>query len=143
MRESSSPVGGGERRCAQRFLMTMPLLYQVGNKKDDWHSGTIENISTAGIFFRCEDHADLKEHLQITFVLPSRLEQRGGARVSCSSEVVRIEPARGVGALLAVAVRILSSHLLPLKDKGDNSQGPKGLNGGDDGYSAALAPDTK
>jgi len=94
--------------------------------KSDWYYGTTENISAAGIFFRCEQLAECRTRLEIGFLLPSALEEGSGAKVVCTGEVVRLEPSQGMGVAPALAIKITYFRLLPWKDVRGESSGPEG-----------------
>jgi hypothetical protein len=125
MKGSPSQAGGGERRRAQRFPIKLPLQFRVW---DDtvWYSGMTENISTAGIFFRCQHMVEFKQRIEIGFVLGSLLEEGGAARVACSGEVVRTEPPQEPEDPPGVAVSVSFSQLLPLKKEEKKKHGPRG-----------------
>jgi hypothetical protein len=117
--------GGRDRRAARRFSISTPLFYRVWNKTD-WHHGTTENISTAGILFQSDVSSEPGVRLEIGFVLPSALREESGARVACSSEVVRCENPRGSGVRYTLAVRILFSQMQPWKDAPGGTFGRQG-----------------
>jgi len=124
MTEQPSSIGGGQdRRFARRFPISTPLSYRVWNETQ-WHHGTTENISTAGIFFRSEISAERGTQLEIGFVLPSALREGSGAWVTCTGEVIRREPSLDPGVPPALAVRIMFSQLKPWKDAPGDAFGP-------------------
>ena len=119
----SSGGGARDRRSARRFPIKTPLFYRVWNEAN-WHHGTTENISTSGIYFRCDQIADFGMRVEIGFVLPSALQEGSGARVACTGEVVRIEPSEDPEVSPALAVRIMFSQLRPWKNPVEGTDGP-------------------
>ena len=103
------------RRTARRFPIRTPILFRSWNEVD-WHHGTTENISSSGVYFRCEQPAEYGMRLEVGFVLPSALRGGSGARVACTGEVVRVEQSQETGVSPALALRIMFSQLRPWKD---------------------------
>jgi hypothetical protein len=102
----------GELRRAQRFPIRVPLRYRVVGEAD-WREGTTVNISSAGVFFRCEQTAERAMRMEIDFVLSAAPNENSGAEVVCSGEVVRLEPSQEAGGLPALAMNIMGYRLLP------------------------------
>ena len=77
-----------ENRQAERFPMKLPVRYREFGESD-WHGGTTENISAAGIFFRSHQSAEVHKHVEIDFVLRSGQNEPLGTQVVCLGEIVR------------------------------------------------------
>lgn len=82
------------------------------------------NISSAGVFFRCEQTAERAMRMEIDFVLSAAPNENSGAEVVCSGEVVRLEPSQEAGGLPALAMNIMGYRLLPWLGAGGEPGNP-------------------
>ena len=101
-----------ENRQAERFPIKLPVRYREFGESD-WHMGTTENISGAGIFFRCHHSAEVHKHVEINFVLRSGQNEPFGTHVVCLGEIVRKEFRTEARGLCILAATIEEYHLLP------------------------------
>ena len=123
--KEETPPAGGERRGARRFPIKTPMSFRIWNE-EVWQYGTTENISKAGIYFRCERRAESGDRMEVEFVLPALQREGSGAWVVCLGEVVRFETSLGTGALPSLAVKFLYSQVLPHKDVPEVPSKPDG-----------------
>src|SRR5260370_35473942 len=77
-------------RQDERFTIKLPVRYREFGESD-WHKGTTENISGAGIFFRCHHSAKVHKHGEIDFVLRSGQNEPLGTQVVCLGQSGREE----------------------------------------------------
>lgn len=101
-----------ENRQAERFPIRLPVRYREFGE-NDWHMGTTENISAAGIFFNCRQSAELHKHVEIDFVLRSGQSEPIGTHVVCLGEIVRKEFRTASTGLCTLAATIEEYRLLP------------------------------
>jgi PilZ domain len=101
-----------ENRQAERFPVKLPVRYREFGESD-WHMGTTENISGAGILFRCHQSAEVHKHVEIDFVLWSGQTEPFGAHVVCLGEIVRRESRSETKGLYTLAATIEEYRLLP------------------------------
>ena len=101
-----------ENRQAERFPLKLPVRYREFGESD-WHRGTTENISAAGIFFTCHQSAEVHKHVEIDFVLRSGRNEPFGAHVVCLGEIVRKESRTEVRGQCMLAATIEEYRLLP------------------------------
>jgi PilZ domain len=100
-----------DNRQAERFAIRVPVRYRAFGESD-WHIGMTENISGGGIFFRCNQLAELHKPVQIDFVLRCGRNEPFGTQVACLGEIVRSEPQSGTGQSI-LAARIQDYRLSP------------------------------
>jgi hypothetical protein len=73
---------------ARRLRMNLPLEYrQVGTEK--WHTGTVENISQSGVFFRASDVLTHDTDVELVFEMPEEITGQRNSRVLCKGYIVR------------------------------------------------------
>ncbi|MGH9404858.1 MAG: PilZ domain-containing protein [Terriglobia bacterium] len=101
-------AGAGEARCAQRFILQVPIRYRLAGEST-WREGETENISSSGVLFRSEFLPAAGAPLDLCIAMPP-LNAEGAAEVICSGIVVRVEPTPGKDSP-AVAARILHFRL--------------------------------
>lgn len=102
----------GENRQSERFPIRVQVRYRAFGE-NDWHLGTTENISSAGVFFRCNQSAELHKHVELDFVLRSGQNEPFGTRVVCLGEIVRTEIQVEARGLCVLAAKIEDYRLLP------------------------------
>ena len=102
----------GERRRGERFPIKVPVRYRAFGESD-WQFGMSENISAAGMFFRCNQSAELHKHVEIDFVLRVGQSEAAGTQVVCLGEIVRSELRQSREKPCVLAARIEKYHLLP------------------------------
>jgi hypothetical protein len=106
-------------RGSRRFPISAPLRYRVLGESE-WRKGETENISPAGVLFRCEQGASHAARVEITFVLLTSGKDGTGLEVTCKGEVVRLDLPLDDGRLPAVAVKISDYRLHPwVRGRGD------------------------
>jgi hypothetical protein len=114
-----------ESRRSQRFPIKMPLRYRVFGE-DEWRLGKTVNISSSGVFFRCQVSADRGTKVEMNFVLPNSRIKESGLEVACKGEVVRLEPSPGLDNQPSVAVAISDYRLFPFVAGHSNVDEPYG-----------------
>lgn len=108
-RRGTEPSGN---RQAERFPIRVPIRFrQFGDS--DWRTGITENISGAGVVFRCNQFAELHQRLEFNFVLRSRHNATLGTRVTCLGEIIRKEPQSETKGLYTIAATIEGFRLSP------------------------------
>jgi hypothetical protein len=101
-----------ENRQAERFPVRVQVRYRAFGE-NDWHLGTTENISAAGIVFRCDQSAELHKHVELDFVLRGSQNEPFGMHVVCLGEIVRTEVRSEARGLCILAAKIKDYRLLP------------------------------
>jgi hypothetical protein len=101
-----------ENRQSERFPIRVQVRYRAFGE-NDWHLGTTENISAAGVFFRSKQSAELHKHVELDFVLRSGQNEPYGTRVVCLGEIVRTEIQIESRGLCILAAKIEDYRLLP------------------------------
>lgn len=105
-------TASGENRQSERFPIRVQVRYRAFGESD-WHLGTTENISAAGVFFRCNQSGELHKHVELDFVLRSGQNEPFGTRVVCLGEIVRTEIQTEARGLCILAAKIQDYRLLP------------------------------
>jgi PilZ domain-containing protein len=112
-------------RRSQRFPIRMPLRFRVSGD-GEWRQGRTVNVSSAGVFFRCQLSADCGTRVEMNFILPSSLAKDSGLEVACKGEVVRLEQVAGAEGQPSIAVKFSDYRLFPLVPGRTNLQDPFG-----------------
>jgi hypothetical protein len=99
-------------RQSQRFPIRMPVRFRFFGE-GQWQQGRTVNVSSSGIFFRCQLSADRGTRIEMDFILPTSRAKDSGLEVACKGEVVRIEPPLRVDGEPSLAVAIIDYRLLP------------------------------
>jgi hypothetical protein len=94
-----------ELRRSRRFPIHAPLRYRVSCEAG-WKKARTENISSAGVLFRCEQCAECGALLEMNFLLLRSSSDQAGLEVACKGEVVRLDLPLGGEKLPALAVNI-------------------------------------
>ena len=105
-------TASSENRQSERFPIRVQVRYRAFGE-NDWHLGTTENISAAGVFFRSNESAELHKHVELDFVLRSGQNESIGTRVVCLGEIVRTEMQTEARGLCILAAKIEDYRLLP------------------------------
>ena len=111
MNRQRKPVAPNESRQAERFPIRVPVRYREFGESE-WHAGMSENISSAGVFFRCNQRTAIQKHVEIDFVLRGGYAELLTARVVCLGRIVRAELKADSSGMYVLAARIESYHLL-------------------------------
>lgn len=78
----------GDRRCAQRRYLSVPLRYRIRNSAAEFSSQT-ENISEVGVYFETEQPIRIGAILDVLLDMPNTFS-RGLASLWCTGHVVRV-----------------------------------------------------
>jgi len=105
-------TAASENRQSERFPIRVQVRYRAFGESD-WHLGITENISAAGVFFRCNQATELHQHVELDFVLRSGQDEPFGTRVVCLGEIVRTEVRSQTRGLCILAAKIEGYRLLP------------------------------
>ena len=114
-----------ESRRSQRFPIRIALRYRVCGE-GEWRNGRTVNISSSGVFFRCQTSPDRGAQVEMNFVLVGPRVKKSGLEVACRGEVVRLEPPPSAEFQTALAVKINDYRLLPFARNGANLDDPLG-----------------
>jgi hypothetical protein len=114
-----------ESRRSQRFPIKMPLRFRVSGE-GEWRQGRTVNVSSAGVFFRCQLLADCGTRVEMNFILPSSRAKDSGLEVACKGEVVRLELPASAEGQPSVAVKFSDYRLFPLVPGRSNLDDPFG-----------------
>jgi hypothetical protein len=92
-----------ERREKRRFLLAHTIRFRLSAKRPTsrWASGTIQDMSSSGVSFRCRRPLPLGGHLELIVDWPSPLDDQRLVSLHASGFVVRSSRAKA-------AVRITS-----------------------------------
>ena len=100
-----------ERRRSQRFPLQQTVSISLGNGGHAV-SGVVQDISSAGVFLRCNRMLALGSSVDVIVSLPPEITHAGTMRALCVSRVVRIERRRQNGKI-GVALEFLEMQMLP------------------------------
>lgn len=114
-----------ESRRSQRFPIKIALRYRVCGGDAEWRSGKTVNISSSGVFFRCQLSADRGTQVEVNFILVGPRVKKPGLEVACKGEVVRLEPRPSGDFQTALAVKIVDYRLLPFAPDQVNLDDPR------------------
>jgi hypothetical protein len=101
-----------ERRRGERFPIRVPVRYRAFGETD-WEFGLTENISAAGIFFQCNQSAEIHKHVEIDFVLGGGHTEATGTQVVCLGRILRSELRQNAEWPCVLAAEIEEYRLLP------------------------------
>ena len=102
---------------ARRLRAELPLQYrEAGSEK--WHTGTVENISQSGVFFRASEVLTHDTDVELVFEMPEEITGQPNSRVLCKGYIVRsirVSPSKGSRPEPALAAAISGYTFLPEK----------------------------
>lgn len=105
-------ISSRENRQAKRFPISVQVRFRAFGESD-WSLGTTENISAAGIFFRCNQSSEIRGHVEFDFVLRIAQNEVTGTRVVCLGEIVRTEVRSNASREYTLAAKIKNYRLFP------------------------------
>lgn len=114
-----------DSRRSQRFPIKMPLHIRVSGE-GEWRQGRMVNVSSAGVFFRCQFSADRGTRVDINFILVTSRTKTSGLEVACKGEVVRLEDMDGAEDQRSIAVKFSDYRLFPFVSGRSNLDDPFG-----------------
>jgi hypothetical protein len=110
---------------ARRLRASLPLQYrETGSEK--WHSGTVENISQSGVFFRASAVLSHDTDVELVFEMPEEITGQPNSRVLCKGYIVRAirGSAKGSHAEPGLAAAISGYTFLPEKPAAQPAPAP-------------------
>lgn len=105
-------ISSSENRRAERFPISVQVRFRAFGESD-WRLGTTENISAAGIFFKCNQSTEIRGHVELDFVLRLSQSEITGTHVVCLGEIVRTEVRSKAGGACILAAKIEDYRLFP------------------------------
>jgi len=81
------------RPRARRLRVEVPVRYREANT-DDWHSGTVLNISQSGVLFNGHKMLHHDTDVEMIFEMPEEITGQPNSRVLCNGYIVRASSAK-------------------------------------------------
>lgn len=108
-----------ERRAAQRFDLTLPVLARlVGSERAG--CGFTQNVSARGALFHTDLSMAEADAIEISLAMPSEITLAESMRVRCRGKVLRALPS-AVGTGSVVAVQFEGYEFLPEAEAGSST----------------------
>lgn len=76
---------------ARRIRTDVEVAYRAKGEQD-WHSGTVENISQSGVRFRGEHLLEENTYVDMVFEMPQEISGQEHSKVQCNARIVRAMP---------------------------------------------------
>jgi hypothetical protein len=99
-----------ERRRAKRFQMTLPVMVKAPDGRE--RQFVTSDLSTGGVFFRCDLKLVQDSPIQMIMILPPEITGGQKQWVCCHGRVARIEEGLS-GGQRGIAVKVERFAVLP------------------------------
>jgi hypothetical protein len=108
-----------ERRGKQRFVLTHTVHFRLSAKRPTsrWAIGTIEDMSSSGVSFRCRRPLPLGGHLELIVDWPAPLADRRLVSLHASGFVVRSSRTKAAVRITSHRFHIVDCSVVPLSQR--------------------------
>jgi hypothetical protein len=97
---------------ARRLKVNLPVSYRQSGT-EQWHAGTVENVSQSGVFFEGTELLPQDTDLELIFEMPEEITGQVNSRVLCRGYVVRAASRNGRPNQFTLAAAISGYSFLP------------------------------